>query len=76
MLHLELLENVGRYEIVGELGSFTVDDDGALSAYESGTYYAIVAGDNAEEIVGIVVMEANLDGITSQETGGFILVQQ
>ena len=62
-------------EITGELGSFTVADDGALEAYESGTYYAIIGGEDANEIVGVVVMEADNDGITSQETGGFILVR-
>ncbi|MBM1219627.1 hypothetical protein JQU17_05410 [Ponticoccus sp. SC2-23] len=63
-------------EVTGELGSFTVGADGSLEAYESGTYYAIIGGDNANEIVGIVVMEADIGGVTAQETGGFILVRE
>lgn len=63
-------------EIVGELTSYIVDGTGAAELYESGAYYAIVAGDNADEIVGILAVEgddARIDGVTVRETGGFIL---
>lgn len=63
-------------EITGALGSYTVADDGALESYETGTYYAVIGGEDADEIVGIVVMEADIDGVTAQETGGFILVRE
>jgi len=58
--------------------------DGADEEYEAGTYYAIVAGENAGEIVGVIVVESDdpryssrdEDGeprVTAQETGGFIV---
>ena len=51
-------------------------DTGDLTEYESGTYYAIVGGDNADEIVGVFVVESDdprFEGVTAQETGGFIV---
>jgi hypothetical protein len=63
-------------EISAGLQSFIVDEGGALQVFEEGTYYAIVAGENAEEIVGIFVVESDdprFEGVTAQETGGFIV---
>jgi hypothetical protein len=69
-------------EMSNGVRSYTVDEAGALEEYEAGTYYAIVAGDNAEEIVGVIVIESqdprygeDDDGpdVTAQETGGFIV---
>lgn len=64
----------------------TVTDSGEISGalrsqnegevYEDGRYYAIVGGQNATEIVGIVVVESDdprFEGVTAQETGGFIV---
>jgi hypothetical protein len=68
-------------EMTGELNNFTRDDSGALVLYESGYYYAVVAGDATDssdggEIVGIIVIESEdprYEGVVAQETGGFIL---
>lgn len=53
-----------------------VSENGALTPTETGTYYAVVSGDNAEEIVGIVVVESTdprAGNPTVRETGGFIV---
>lgn len=66
-----------------EVGPDVLDDNGDLitniqstlsngDEYESGTFYAIVSGDNAEEVVGVFVLEAN-DEAQSRDTGGFIV---
>ncbi|MGQ0563758.1 MAG: hypothetical protein ACT4OK_01630 [Gemmobacter sp.] len=66
-------------EIRGLLDSVVVDRSGdrpEIVEYEAGNYYAIVSGDNADEVVGIIVVEAEdprFDGVTARETGGFIL---
>lgn len=68
-------------ELTGDLaGNSYFDADGNEVAYESGTYYAILAGDTTQpdggEIVGVIVIESTdprLEGVTAQETGGFIL---
>ncbi|WP_225027055.1 hypothetical protein [Xinfangfangia pollutisoli] len=65
-------------EIRGMVDSFLVDygSGGAqVVTYETGNYYAIIAGENAEEIVGIIVVESAdpyFDNVTVRETGGFI----
>lgn len=66
-------------EIEGQASSTRFDPDrGEFVNFESGNYYAVVGGDNAEEIVGVVVVTAtdpdNIS-VTIQETGGFIAVQ-
>ena len=63
-------------ELQGGLSSAIVNSEGALEEYEAGNYYAIVAGDDAEEVVGIIVVESDdprSEGVTARETGGFIL---
>lgn len=60
-------------ELAGDLYSAFVADDGTTVDFESGNYYAIVAGDNAEEIVGIVVVEGDIGDVTARETGGFVV---
>ncbi|KPP84983.1 MAG: hypothetical protein HLUCCA08_11440 [Rhodobacteraceae bacterium HLUCCA08] len=68
-------------EAAGEVFSTYVDVDGNLIDHENGSYYAILAGDTTDaadggEIVGIMVLESDdrrFDGVTAQETGGFIL---
>ncbi len=68
-------------EMTGELSSTTVNESGALEVYESGTYYGVIAGDATDpsdggEIVGVIVIESDdprYEGVTAQETGGFIL---
>jgi hypothetical protein len=66
-------------EIRGLLDSVVVDyrgDRPEIVEYEAGNYYAIVSGDNADEVVGIIVVESEeprIDGVSTRETGGFIL---
>lgn len=68
-------------EMTGGVFSNYTDPDGEVIEYESGTYYAILAGDTTDaadggEIVGIMVLESEdprFDGVIAQETGGFIL---
>ncbi len=60
-------------EVTAGVSSFS---QGVL--YENGTYYAVISGEGAEEIVGIIVVEStdpreNMDGVTVRETGGFIV---
>lgn len=62
-------------EITGELTSRFTNTAGQAIAYESGNYYGILSGDNAEELVGIIVTEHNRDPAydTTRETTGFII---
>ena len=63
-------------EIAGDLASRGIDETGQPVDYESGKYYAIMAGDQASEIVGVVVVtseDPRFEGVTAQETGGFIV---
>jgi len=70
-------------EIQGGIFSSYVDVDGNRVDYEQGVYYGIIAGDvtsgaDGGEIVGILVINsddprAGRDGVTVQETGGFIV---
>jgi hypothetical protein len=68
-----------------EAGEFTGDAlstivrDGRREVFEEGKYYGVISGTDADEIVGVVVVEAtDLDNreITIQESGGFILDRQ
>ena len=43
------------------------------SVYESGEYYAVLAGTNSSEVVGIIVVTSASGTATARETGGFIL---
>ncbi len=72
-------------EIAGNANSQVFVPDGAgggtFQPFESGEYYAVLSGDPADEIVGIVIINGDdpndlLDagpGTTVQETGGFIV---
>lgn len=67
-------------ELQGELNNTIINDDGQPEIYEEGFYYGIIAGDTTTgaggELVGIFVVESEdprFEGITAQETGGFIL---
>ena len=65
-------------EIAGAIGSYYTDG-GAAVTYETGNYYAIVSGDAAEEVVGVIVVEGadpRYTGVTVRETGGFILYRE
>jgi hypothetical protein len=61
-------------EAVGEINSQFVNDDGDLVAYEEGLYYAIVSGDDPDEIVGVMVLTNDVEGAaTVRDTSGFIV---
>ncbi|NEX47768.1 hypothetical protein [Pseudotabrizicola algicola] len=66
-------------EIGGLLDSSVIDYNGdraRVVTYEAGKYYGVVSGPNADEVVGVIVIEAEdprIDGVTVRETGGFIL---
>lgn len=63
-------------EISSGVVSNILNDQGALEIYEEGTYFGILGGPDANEIVGVIVMESQdprFSGITAQETGGFIV---
>lgn len=61
-------------EILGSMASYYTNSSGDVDTFETGNYYAIVSGDNAEEIVGIIVLETSIDPIGDvRETGGFIV---
>ncbi|MEH6520990.1 hypothetical protein [Sulfitobacter sp.] len=48
---------------------FSIKDD--RSIYEEGTFYAILAGDDPDEIVGVFVLEST--DLDTRDTGGFIV---
>ena len=62
-------------EILGEVNSYYTDGTGAIQEFETGNYYAIVSGNNAKRIVGVVVLENSVDPIadTVRDTSGFIV---
>ncbi|MBY5972769.1 hypothetical protein KUV28_10450 [Ferrimonas balearica] len=60
-------------EAVGSLGSERVVS-GDAQEYLAGNYYAILSGENPDEITGVVVVEggdSRFDGVTVRETGVF-----
>lgn len=62
----DVLDNNG--DLITNIQSRTSDGED----YETGTFYAIVSGDNPDEVVGVFVLEAN-DDAQSRDTGGFIV---
>jgi len=49
---------------------------GASTALGQGQFYALMAGEDASEIVGVVVVEVQdprFDDVSTQESGGFIV---
>ncbi len=65
----------GDGEMTNALSSYT-EEGGAVTTYETGSYYAIIGGEDAGEIVGVFVVESQdprFSGVTAQETGGFIV---
>lgn len=66
-------------EIAGEIFEVADFDDGSSNETGEGTFYAILSGDGADEVVGVLVMtgdDPRFDGSTYQETGGFIIYRQ
>ncbi|MFC6638732.1 hypothetical protein GV827_02505 [Sulfitobacter sp. JBTF-M27] len=68
----------GNGEIVGELTSRFANDAGQAVEYEEGQYYGIISGENADEIVGIIVTESSVDpsAETVRDTTGFTIYRQ
>jgi hypothetical protein len=65
-------------EITGQLNSYLPTGDAAVEEFEEGNYYAVIGGEDASEVVGVIVVEADdprFDGVTVRETGGFILTR-
>lgn len=60
-------------DLVGDMISSYTSSDGTQVTYETGNYYAIVSGENADEIVGVFVLEGSTDGVGSRDTSGFIV---
>jgi hypothetical protein len=65
-------------EITGGLTSRFGNDTGGIVEYEAGTYYGIISGDNAEEIVGIIVLETTVDPSADnvRDTTGFTIYRE
>ncbi len=66
-----VLDNNG--EIQGRVTSQYPNDEGQQEEFESGMYYGVISGDDADEIVGVIVVTSEIDSFTARETGGFIL---
>lgn len=65
-------------EMLGSLDSQFFDSNGDLVTLEAGDYYGVVAGNDASEIVGIIVVtsgDPRFDGVTVRETGGFLVTR-
>lgn len=65
-----VLDNNGEAE--GELASM-INANGNDEVFEEGKYYAVISGDDADEVAGVIVVTSSVDGVTWRETGGFIL---
>lgn len=67
-------------EIASEIFEIAEFDNGETLESGEGTYFAIISGEDAGEIVGVLVMTGNDprfdDSTTYQETGGFIVYRQ
>ena len=64
-------------DLIGEITSQFTNEDGETASYETGNYYAVVSGDDPDEIVGIFVLENSSEELqgasTTRETSGFIV---
>ena len=65
-------------EISGAVTSPFGNNSGQAQEYGTGTYYGILSGDNAEELVGIVVTESTTDteSVTVRDTIGFTIYRE
>ena len=65
-------------ELIGTMESLVENNAGIVSTYETGNYYAVMSGDQANEVVGVLVVTADdprYSNVTVRETGGFILTR-
>ncbi|MEO0664494.1 MAG: hypothetical protein AAFY97_02050 [Pseudomonadota bacterium] len=60
-------------EIIGSVFTQALVGGGTIEQIGEGIYYAIISGDNAENVIGIITLEENLGDFAVRETGGFIL---
>lgn len=62
-------------ELGGEVFSSYVDSAGEVQEFEAGNFYAIMSGDNAQEIVGVFVLETTVDPVAQsvRDTSGFVI---
>ncbi len=66
-------------EMLGEVTSYFVNDNGEVILFEEGNYYALISGDataGTEEIVGVIVTTTEVgqpSGVTVRDTGGFVV---
>ncbi len=66
-------------EFTGGVFSQFTNDSGEPVVYEEGQYYGILAGENANELVGVIVTETTLDPISGEgvrETNGFTIYRE
>lgn len=66
-------------EIAGNVFEVAEYDDGTNQNTAEGSYFAIMSGEDAGEIVGVLVIEGSdprVSGTTFQETGGFVVYRQ
>ncbi|SHI04820.1 hypothetical protein [Marivita hallyeonensis] len=65
-------------EITGDIAERARFDDGSIVTTAEGTYFGIVSGTDASEIVGVLVIEGGdpRNDSTVQESGGFIIYRQ
>ncbi|MGR3503329.1 hypothetical protein [Pseudaestuariivita sp.] len=66
-------------ELLGGMFSTVSYTDGTTTSLQSGQYFGILGGANAEEIVGVLVVteeDPRRQNVTAQETGGFIVYRQ
>ena len=63
-------------EMEGEVSSSIITSDGGSEVFDSGKYYAVLSGDDADEIVGVLVVTSDIASTTVRETGGFLLYRQ
>ena len=67
----DVLDNNGEAE--AGVTSTVPTSTGSGTTLESGKYYAVISGDNADELVGVLVVTSTVNGTETRETGGFIL---
>jgi hypothetical protein len=68
-----VMDNNG--EVIGDIFSTYTNNAGDSQEYEAGKYYAIVSGDDPNEIAGVIVLENSVESnnYTVRDTSGFIV---
>lgn len=66
-------------EFSGSVFSQFVDDGGTAVVFEEGQYYGVLSGDDAEELVGVIVAQTTLDPTSPdgvRDTTGFTIYRE